>query len=179
MRVNVNETFYITASLVDETTGYMATGKTVYYDLRLQPGDTALSPPVSGTLEESLVEAGVYSSSALSLDTPGNYIAYTTSSGFTSEALDITILEEDPVADLVRQNRHYNTSVEDVIRTNTTATASQTLRKVGMGKTDYVITRLKADSDPDWTTSTVSGVIWAWYRNLDDDVPYKMAGPGV
>jgi hypothetical protein len=69
--------------------------------------------------------------------------------------------------------------VEDVPRTNATPTASQVVRNVPLGKTDYIVHRLKRTSDPDWTTTTASGIIYAWYRSTDDDLPYKMAGDGV
>ena len=176
-RANVNEIFLIVVSLIDETVAEMGTGETVYYDVRKQPGDTVLSPALSGTLTESTVEPGIYKT-LVSIDDPGSYLVYATCSGFLVESEEL-VINEDNIADLVKQNRHYNISVEDVVRENTIATTSQTVRKVALGNTDYIINRIKSDTDSNWTTTTVSGVIYAWYRNESDDVPYKMSGDGL
>lgn len=171
IRVNENETFPITVALVDETTSLPATGKIVYYDIRLQPGDLSLTPTMSGVLSESTVEPGIYTGMDV-IDTAGTYLVYATCPGFLSNTEEIIV---DP-----NYNRHYNTSVEDVIRTTAIPNASQTVRKVGMGKTDYIITRIKPNSAADWShLSTVSGVVYAHYRDLDDDVPYLVGGSGV
>lgn len=176
IRVNINETFPITVALVDETAGVMASGRSIHYDFRLHPNDQPLSPPIAGYLVESVAEDGVYSKS-FSLTDPGHYIVYTSCSGFSSGAEDV-IVEEDNLVQLVKQNRHYNISVEDVIRENAVATASQTTRNVSVGNTDYIINKIKLDADLDWSTpTTVSGSIYAWYRTLEDDIPYKMGGP--
>lgn len=171
IRVNVNETFPITVALIDETLGVAATGKTVYYDIRLQPADTPLAPPLTGILSESTVEPGIYTSME-TIDTPGTYLVYATCSGFLPNTEEVIVS--------YNYNRHYNTSVEDVIRSSAIPTASQTVRNVGLGKTDYVVTRIKPDSAANWSDpATVSGVIYAHYRTIDDDVPYLMGGPGV
>jgi len=175
IRVDKDERFPLTVAVIDENTGSMAVGKTVYYDVRTHPDDSSLTPTMSGVLEESVVEPGVYSTT-LFFSESGQYVAYTSCSGFTSGAEDI-IVEEDNLVDLVKQNRYYNISVEDVVRENAIPTVSQTTRKVAMGNTDYVINAIKWDAEPDWNHTTISGVIYAWYKNLDDDVPYKMAGP--
>ena len=176
IRVNINETFPIAATLIDETTGVPATGETVYYDVRKQPGDLALAPPLSGTLTESSIEPGIYSTLA-SVNTSGQYIIYATCSGFLSNTEELIVNQED-VIEIVKQNRHYNTSVEDVIRTTVTPTASQAARNVPLGLTDYVLTEIKADASLDWTGGTIaSGIVYAHYRSESDDVPYKMGGP--
>lgn len=176
IRVNKNEDFPIAVSLVDEVLGVVATGKTVYYDIRKQPDDVLLSPPKNGMLVESIVEPGIYTA-VTSIDTNGSYVVYATCSGFTPNTEEI-IVDEDNIAELVKQNRHFNTSVEDVIRTNSVPDASQTARKVGVGKTDYILTRIKPNSASDWDDSaTVSGSVYAHYRELDDDVPFMMGGP--
>jgi hypothetical protein len=175
IRANINEQFTVTVSLVDESLGVMATGRTVYYDMRTYPGDGLLSPPSSGTLTESSVEAGVYSKS-FTLSEAGEYIVYTSCNDFTSGAENITI-DSDNLAALVKQNRHYNLGVEDVIRENAIATASQTARKVALGNTDYIINRIKYDGDIDWSGTVVSGIVYAHYRNESDSVPYLMGGP--
>jgi hypothetical protein len=180
IRATVGEQFPITVTLTDEINGGMGTGQTVYYDFREQPSDTPLAPTMSGTLPESSVESGVYTK-MFSIDTAGDYIVYTSSDNFMSGAEDIIITEDEheELADLIKQNRHYNLSVEDVIRENAVATASQTTRKVALGNTDYILNTIKPDADSDWSGSTVSGVVYAWYRNESDSVPYKMAGDGV
>lgn len=177
IRVNVNEAFPITVALIDEAQGIAATGQTVYYDVRLQPADTALSPPLNGTLSESTVEPGIYTTMQV-IDTPGTYLVYATCSGFITNTEEVIVNQEN-IYEVIKQNRHYNTSVEDVIRENAVPTASQTMRKVGMSKTDYVVTSIKGNSASDWSGTVASGIIYAWYRNVDDAVPYKMGGPGV
>jgi hypothetical protein len=175
IRVDINEQFPITVALIDESTGGMASGETVSYDVRSIPGEVALSPPVSGTLTESSVEEGVYKTN-LSFSEAGKYLFYATCSGFTTNTEEIIVNEEN-IYELTKQNRHYNISVEDVIRENAIATASQTIRKVAVGNTDYIVNRIKVDSDSDWSGATTSGTIYAWYKDLSDSVPYKMGGP--
>ncbi len=80
----------------------------------------------------------------------------------------------DTVTALVKQNRNYNVSVEDVIRENVSSTASQTARNVSMNQTDYIITRIKGDEDTTWSGTTISGVSHAWYRYTADTIPYRM-----
>lgn len=180
IRANINEQFPITVSLTDTINGGMGTGETVYYDFRAQPNDTSLSPIMSGILPESSVEPGVYTK-MFTIDTAGEYIVYTTSSGFMSGAENVTITEDEheELAGLIKQNRNYNLSVEDVIRENAVATASQTTRKVALGNTDYIVNIIKSDSDTTWSGATVSGSVYAWYKNESDSVPYKMGGDGL
>jgi hypothetical protein len=173
IRVDINETFPIAVSLIDEETGALATGKTVLYDVRYVTDDP-LVPPISGTLIESTVEPGIYKSTG-SISAPGQYIIYATCSGFVSSTEEIIVNPEN-IYVLTKQNRHYNISVEDVIRENPVPTSSQTTRKVPMGMTDYIITKIKKDDQPDWDTTTTSGITYAWYRELDDRAPYKMGG---
>lgn len=177
IRVNVNEAFPVTVALIDETTGTAATGKEVYYDIRLQPTDAPLAPPLEGILSESTVEPGIYTTME-TIGSPGTYLVYATCSGFLPNTEEIIVNAEN-IYEVVKQNRHYNTAVEDVIRTSATPSASQTIRKVGMNKTDYVVTSIKGNTDSDWSGTVASGIIYAWYRNVDDVVPYKMGGPGV
>lgn len=174
IRADINEEFPVSVSLVDEIKGVAVSNRTVLYDVRTV-NDIPLTPPLSGTLTESLVEPGIYTTD-LSISNAGEYIMYTTSSGFLPGTEEIIINEEN-IYDLVKQNRHYNISVEDVARSNSIPTASQAVRHVPLGKTDYIITRIKYDNMPDWAGSTVSGTTYAWYKNIDDDVPYKIGGP--
>jgi hypothetical protein len=175
IRVDINETFPITVSLVDEVAQSAATGKTVYYDIRQQPGDVSLAPPVAGILVESTIEPGIYNALE-TIDTAGEYVVYATCSGFISNTEEI-IVNDESIYDVVKNTHQYNISVEDVIRETVTPTASQAARNVPVGLTDYVITWIKAETDADWASPVSSGVVWAHYRDLASVVPYKMGGP--
>jgi hypothetical protein len=174
IRVDKNEIFPILVSLIDEAAGQLAAGQTVYYDIR-QMNDSPLSPAVSGTLTESTVEPGIYKYEE-SIPTEGEYIIYATCSGFITNTEEV-IVNPESIYDLEKQNRHYNISVEDVIRGNAVANASQIIRKVALGESDYIITRIKPDNDTTWSGTTTSGIVYAWYRNEDECAPYKMGDP--
>ena len=175
IKVNVNESFPITVTLLDEETGQAATGHIVFYDVRKQPNDVSLSPAVAGILQESTVEVGIYST-LTSIPEPGAYIIYATCSGFLSNTEEIIVNEEN-IYDVVKQSRHYNISVEDVLRTSVIPTPDQVVRNVPKGRTDYVITRIKRDEDMDWSGEhVVEGRVFAWYRKDTDLVPYRMGG---
>ena len=174
IRVDKNEIFPILVSLIDENTGQLASGQTVYYDIR-QMNDFPLSPPLAGTLPESTIEPGIYRTEE-AIPTEGEYVIYATCSGFITNTEEVIVNPEN-IYDLTKQNRHYNISVEDVLRENTIATPSQTIRKVGLGQSDYTITRIKYDSDTTWSGTTTSGIIYAWYRDEEDCAPYKMGDP--
>jgi len=173
IRVDKNEVFPILVSLVDEGVGELSGGQTVYYDIR-DMNDFPLSPPIAGTLTESVVEPGIYKTEE-SIPTAGRYTIYATCSGFITNTEEVLVNPES-IYDLEKQNRHYNISVEDVIRENAIATASQTVRNVDMGDSDYVITRIKNDDETTWSGTTTSGIVYAWYRSLSDHIPYKMGG---
>ena len=175
LRADQNETFPIVAALIDDSTGEFVSGETVYYDVRNADDDSELSPVLLGTLIESTVKQGIYKTT-LNIPDDGVYICYTSCSGFLTATEDLIINSEN-LYNLIKQDRHYNISVEDVIRTTIIPTASQTVRKVPHGKTDYVATRIKGDDDSDWSTTTASGVVFAWYKTVSDEVPYKMGGP--
>lgn len=174
IRVNQNEQFPIVVQLVDEAAGTLASGEIVYYDIR-DTSDNPLSPPVNGILIESTVAPGIYKNST-TLSNPGQYVIYATCSGFITNTAEIIVNPEN-IYDLVKQNRHYNISVEDVVRENSVPTTSQVIRKVAVGNTDYVITKIKRDSDTTWSGTTTSGITYAWYRDVSDRVPYKMGDP--
>lgn len=174
IRVDKGESFPITVALWDEITGSNASGRTVYYDVR-DDNDNPLTPALNGSLSESTTATGVYYTT-LSIDNAGEYICYAYCDGFFSSSEEIIVNPEN-IYELAKQNRHYNISVEEVLRTNGTPTASQATRNVGMNKTDYIITKIKSDADSDWNTTTVSGIVYAWYKTLTDDLPYKMGGP--
>lgn len=183
LRVNSNEVFPITVTLVDEQEGILATGKTVSYDVRKQPGDISLTPPINGVLLESSVELGVYSDIA-SIEDPGIYLIYATCSGFITSTEEVIVnsenvvdIIEDDLKPLIKQNRHFNISVEDVIRTSDLPTQSQATRNVPKGRTDFVITKIKKDDDVDWSgPHVIEGRVYAWYRTDKDKAPYRMGG---
>ena len=168
IRVNTNETFPISVGILNELTGEYVSGETVEYTIRTVAG--ALT--VSGTLIESPNESGIYRTST-TISSPGEYILYTTCSGYLPESEDIIVNAEN-IYDLVKQNRHYNISVEDVTRTDEPPTASQTARNVPLNKTDYIVTKIRSDGSSDWSGATTSGVVYAHYSDITDEVPYKM-----
>jgi hypothetical protein len=174
LRVDISEQFPILVSLIDENTGQLASGQTVYYDIR-QMNDFPLSPPIAGTLPESLVEPGIYRTEE-SIPTAGDYIIYATCSGFITNTEEVIVNPEN-IYDLTKQNRNYNVSVEDVIRENAVATSSQVVRKVALGNTDYILTKIKYDYETTWSGATTSGIVYAHYRDESDSVPYLMGGP--
>ena len=173
IRVDVDETFPITAQVLD-TDNSLLYDQQVYYEIT-DSGDNFLSPRVSGIMTESTTSSGIYMAD-ITIDTSGYYRVYATCSGVNVGSEDIVVNEEN-IYDLVKQNRHYNIGVEEVLRSNSIATVSQTTRKVAVGNTDYIINRIKLDSESDWSSSTVaSGNVYAWYKNETDSVPYKMGG---
>jgi hypothetical protein len=178
LRVEIGEYFPVLVSLFDESTGKLASGKTVYYDIR-DMLDATLSPPVSGTLTESIIEGGIYKTT-VQINSPGMYICYATCSGFISSTEEILVNQEN-IYNVVKQTHNYNISVEDVPRTTVSGsmTPSQIIRNVPYLKTDFIITRVKQDSDSGWNGTVISGTTYAWYHSTDDDLPYMMAGSGV
>lgn len=174
IRVDKNEVFPILVSLIDENTGQLAGGQTVYYDIRYT-NDFPLAPAIAGILTESLIEPGIYrKDESISLD--GEYIIYVTCSGFVTNTEEVIVNPEN-IYDLEKQNRHYNISVEDVIRENEVASTSQTVRKVALGNSDYTTTRIKYDHETSWSGTTTQGIVYAWYRDESDAAPYKMGDP--
>jgi len=151
-------------------------GRTVYYDIR-DMVDNPLSPPVSGTLSESTFAPGIYRSSA-SIPTIGTFIIYATCSGFLTNTEEIVVNPEN-IYELTKQIRHYNISVEDVVRTNATPTPSQAARNVPLDGTDYIITKIKNDSASNWDSSTVSGTVYAWYESTSEKLPFRMGDNGL
>jgi hypothetical protein len=171
IRVDVGEEFPLTAMLLDDATGLAVSGATVLYNV-CDDNDVTTT---SGIFDESPIEEGVYKTT-LSLSTPGIYTAYATCSGFNAGTEDIVVNEEN-IYDLVKSNRHYNISVEEVLRENVVPNASQNTRRVPLNATDYITTIIKSDIASDWSSASVSGTVYAWYRSSSDSLPYKMGGP--
>jgi len=168
-----NELFPILVSLVDEFSGTLVPGGNVLYDIR-NINDTPLIPPISGSLVESSVEAGIYKKE-ISIPTAGSYICYATCSGFLASTETIAIKEES-IFDMYKYNLPYNTSVIDVQRTSISGTLSQIARNVPLNKTDYIVSMTKHDTDLNWNNPVSSGVSYAHYKSINDDLPYMMAG---
>jgi hypothetical protein len=171
IRVDRNEQFPITVSLIDESDGSAVAGQTVYYDIR-HTNDSPLSPPVTGLLTESFVGTGIYITTETISDA-GEYRIYATCSGFNPSVEDL-IVNEESIYDVTKSTHNYNISVEDVLRTSVSGTPSQIARNVPLGKTDYLVTLIKADNAVDWSNPISSGTVYAWYRSTADDLPYMM-----
>lgn len=167
---NTSEAFILTVTLLDDIFNSNISGQNITYDIRKQPDDISLIPPIQGILEESTIVAGVYKKEIV-IDYPGTYVAYITCSGFSSDAEEIIIKND--------YNKQYNISVEDVPRVSEIPTTSQINRRVGLGKTDYIITKLKPDNSSTWDhPNTISGITFAHYRDYEDDTPYLMGDSG-
>lgn len=170
IKTNTSEVFVLTVSLLDDMYNSNVSNQNVIYDVRKQPYDISIVPPVYGILEESTIVAGVYKKEII-IDYPGTYIAYITCSGFSPNAEEIIVSHD--------YKKQYNISVEDVPRVSEVPTTSQTNRRVGLGKTDYIITKLKPDNSSTWDhPDTISGVTFAHYKDYEDNVPYLMGGSG-
>lgn len=168
IRIDKEESFPITVSLIDDGTGYNVPGQLVYYDIR-DTDDIPLLPPASGILTESSVEPGIYRITE-NINNSGTYIIYATCSGFPTNTEEV-IVNQESIYDITKQ---YNTYAEDVSRVNAIPTGSQITRKVPFGKTDFIINKIKKSSDSDWSGATISGSVWAWYKNITDDLPFRM-----
>ena len=173
INANINESFPISVTLLDEDSSQLVPGQVVTYNVR-NFDDSELSPPVNGTLVESTVEGGIYKKE-LSLTSAGAYVCYITCSGFYTSSEDIVISEGDST-EVAKYSLPYNISVIDVTRTGSSPNASQIARKVPLGKTDYITTIIKRDTDTDWSNPVSSGNAYAHYYSIADELPYKMGG---
>ncbi len=175
IEANKNELFPITVSLLDDVTAELVTNQTVTYDVRTID-DVLLSPPISGSLSESIVEGGIYKTQ-ISLPDSGAYICYATCSGFLAGTEEIIINTEN-IYEVTKANRPHNFSIIDVPRTTVSGTASpsQVARRVPFGRTDYIVTIIKNDYDADWSNPVSSGISYAHYNSVSDELPYAMGG---
>ena len=176
IETNKNELFPITVSLIDEVLATLATGQTVTYDIRTID-DLVLSPPVSGSLNESSVEGGIYKTE-VSIPTAGIYVCYATCSGFITSTEEIKVNEEN-IIDVSKYSLSYNTSVIDVPRTTASGamTASQISRNVPLGRTDFITTLIKRATDLDWSNPVSSGTSYAHYKSISEELPFMIGGP--
>ena len=176
IETNKNESFPITVSLVDDGISELVPEQVVSYDVRTI-NDLPLSPPISGVMDESTVESGIYKKE-LSIPDAGLFICYATCSGFITSTEEIIVNATNPI-DVYKYNLPYNISVIDVPRTTTSGniTPSQLSRNVPAGKTDYIMTIVKADSASDWSSPVSSGTSYAHYTSESDGLPFMMGGP--
>jgi len=175
IEANKNESFPITVSLIDDVTAELVADQTVTYDVRTID-DALLSPPVSGSLSESTVEGGIYKTQ-LSLPDSGAYICYATCSGFLAGTEEIIINNEN-IYEVTKANRPHNFSIIDIPRITASGTPnpSQIYRKVPPGRTDYIVTLIKNDSDLNWDNPVSSGISYAHYESVSSELPYMMGG---
>lgn len=110
IRVVVNDTFPIAVSLEDSS-GTMISGETVYFDIR-RTDDTELSPPNSGILTESTVASGVYKST-VSINETGSFICYIKTDNYGTQTKDI-LVDPMPVADAVWSTSTATNLLSDV-----------------------------------------------------------------
>lgn len=172
IKSSIDELFTLMVSIVDQNE-LPITGADVYYNIRTLD-DAQLTPAVSGTLSESSMTEGVYSTE-LAISTADSYIGYIYGTGFATVAKNIMIYDES-LESIFQSSLLHNLLVETVVREGS-ATTSQMLRNVGVGKTDYVITKAKRQSDTDFTSPVGSGISYAYYRSPYSDKPYLMGGP--
>lgn len=172
IEASVNESFPIAVTLMDEEMARLVAGQVVTYDVRTL-NDLELSPPISGTLHESSVENGIYKAE-INLTDIGSYICYATCSGFFTSSEEILI--NNSFIDIVSCSFPHNISVTDVVRSSVDIerTTSQINRQVPFGKTDYILTAIKRDTDVDWSNPVSSGVSYAHYSSIDALLPYRM-----
>ena len=161
LSVNVNESFYLTVVLVDDDS--MGSGENVSFTVL----DNADNVILSGTLDESPQFSGTYSKE-ISLPSPGDFRAYYTVQGYPT-GIEYIKVEQESLADLIKQNRQTNMSVENVL-----ATQDIPNRNVAVGRTDYVIIRIKRDSDTNWDSPITTRRLYAWYAQMGDDQPVYM-----
>jgi hypothetical protein len=81
---------------------------------------------------------------------------------------DVSIFALD-IMKLVKQNRQWNMSTENIV-----AASGIVGRNVAIGKTDYIVIKIKEDSALDWSGPIREEKIYAWYKNMGDSSPYYM-----
>lgn len=161
IRVDTDEQFSLMAGVVDGDA--MAAGLTVNYDVR----DSSNTTVVSGVLQEDANYNGVYCR-YISLTTPGNYRAFYETDGYPVGSEEV-IVNVESLYKLIKQTRHNNISVENVM-----ATVDVPSRKVQAGQTNYVIVRIKDDAASDWAAPVKVENVYAWYTTMGATQPFFM-----
>jgi hypothetical protein len=154
--INMPDKSFIKATYVVYTDAGHTTESTVYqYDLdvfyKIDP-DQYKATDFSAAGEYTATLSGIQAD----LDNPDQYKA------------DVSIYALD-IMKLVKQNRQWNMSTENIL-----ATSIISARNVAIGKTDYILIKIKEDADSDWTTPIREEKIYAWYKTMGDDSPYYM-----
>ena len=161
IKVDSGETFYITTTLVDKNS--MESGVFVSYSIKGANDVVTLS----GVLIEDTTYSGVYSKS-ISIETPGNYKVFYNAEGYPTGVENIIVAEES-LSKLIKQTRQWNLATENVL-----ATSSILERNVAVGRTDYIIIKIKNDIDINWDNPIREEKIYAWYKVMGDNSPYYM-----
>ena len=161
LSVDINEKFYLTVVLVDDLS--MGSGESVSYTVV----DSLDNPTTSGMLTESVDFVGTYSKE-ISLSVSGDYRVYYHVDHYPT-GMEYVKVKPESLAELIKQNRQSNMSVENVF-----AVSDIPVRNVAIGRTDYIIVRLKADNDTDWSNPVVERSLYAWYAAMGDDQPIYM-----
>lgn len=175
IKANYDEDFTLTVAVLSEDD--MATGLTVTYEIWTEDEATMID---SGTMAESSEVPGIYLYTThvtqSEYTTHGSlYRAYfKTPSGYSDGGDDIMI--NDDLYKLVRENRHYNLSVENVLTIGSEITATNP-RNLSTGVTNFVKTRIKAESQANWDSATPN-LVYAWYQTVGDQIPYLMGKKG-
>lgn len=73
------------------------------------------------------------------------------------------------IGKLIKQVRQWNIATEDVLATSVISS-----RNVAVGKTNYILIKIKEDFDSDWSNPIREEKIYAWYKYVGDDRPYYM-----
>ena len=173
IKANYDEDFTLTVAVVSEDG--MVTGlTTVTFEIW---DDDEANLIDSGTMVESAKVPGIYIYTThitkSEYDSYGTlYRAYfETPAGITDGAEDIMI--NDDLYELVRENRHYNLSVENVLAYTADIVPAKNPRKLSDNVTNFVKTKIKAEGDANWDSATVH-YVYAWYETVGDTIPYKM-----
>lgn len=159
IRIDAGEQFSIMAVLVDEDS--MGGGVPVYYTIK-NSHDVVID---SGTLIEDTTYSGIYTK-YVTISAAGNYKVFYKSSGFSSGVEEI-IVRKEALSELIKQMRQHNISMENV-----SAIDNISSRNVAIGKTNYIIIKIKNDSDVDWSNPVSERKVYFHYKNMGDDQPY-------
>ena len=154
IKANYDEDFTLTVAVVSED-GMVSGLTNVTFEIWTEDEANLID---SGTMVESSKIAGIYIYTThvtkAEYDTYGTlYRAYFDApAGYTDGAEDIMI--NDDLYELVRENRHYNLSVENVL-VLAAEIASPNPRNLSDNVTNFVKTRIKAEGDANWDGADV------------------------
>ncbi|MBW1799215.1 MAG: hypothetical protein JRJ85_00665 [Deltaproteobacteria bacterium] len=159
IRVDSGEEFYVTTTLVDVDS--MGSGKDVLYTIK-NNSDAVID---SGALVENTTYSGIYSKN-VAINTVGSYKVFYECTNYPTGVEDIIVTAES-LSKLIKQTRQWNMATENVL-----ATTNILARNVAIGKTDYIIIKIKEDAAIDWSSPIREEKVYAWYKALGNDQPY-------